>query len=104
MTDKTKDRNIEETLNSLDSISRATPGPYFFTRLQQRIKSEETSIWSTIALWISRPAIAFSVLTLVILLNLAVIFNQNAGPENLEENSDYYSMSSPNTLDDENPY
>ncbi len=103
MTDKNINQQIDDALNSLDGAERATPGLYFFTRLQQRLNAGQNSFGSKIGLWISRPAIALSVLMVVILLNLAVIFNQPASSDNAEENTDYYSMASSNILDDENP-
>lgn len=102
MTNKNINEKIDEALNSLDGAERATPGPYFFTRLQQRLKAENNSLLARIGLWISRPAIALTVLMVVILLNLAVILDQRSDTR-VDESADYYSMATPTILDYENP-
>ncbi len=96
-------KQVDDFLDSLEGITRATPGPYFFTRLQQRLNKEENSLLSKVGLWISRPAIAFSVIILVILLNVSVIFYETSPVERTDDTVDYYSMTSSGSLDYENP-
>ncbi len=65
---------VEETLDSLAGIQRAEPSPFFFTRLQARLVVREKSFWSTVTTAITRPAFAFVIVLIVILLNSFVIF------------------------------
>jgi hypothetical protein len=87
------DKRIEEILNSLEGAQRATPGPYFFTRLQQRLKSTPASTWEKIGRWISQPVVAFGSLLLIILLNIALVFNPADKQERFEEGDEYTTMS-----------
>ena len=64
------ENRVNATLNSLDHVQRATPGPFFFTRVQARLNKEEKSSWEQIGSFIGRPQIAFAGLCLVIVLNL----------------------------------
>lgn len=68
---------IEEILNSLDGMQKAQPAPFFYTRLQASLSRTERNIWEQATYFVSRPVIAFSMLSLVILLNLTVLLKQN---------------------------
>lgn len=68
---------IEVILNSLDGLQRAQPAPFFYTRLQARMTRAEKNVWEKITYFVSRPVIAFTMVSLVILINLAVLINQN---------------------------
>lgn len=70
------ENRVNATLNSLDDVQRATPGPFFFTRVQARLNKEEKSSWEQIGSFIGRPQIAFAGLCLVIVLNLWTILRQ----------------------------
>lgn len=63
----------EEALNSLDGAGRATPKPYLLTRLKARMQNEKESSWDNALRFISKPAIAFAGLCLVIAVNAMVI-------------------------------
>lgn len=69
-------RDIEKkaaaVLESLDGIQRATPQPYFYTRLRTRISREEGS-WGTIARIISRPLFALSMIAVVLFVNAWIL-------------------------------
>lgn len=75
-----KKRNIEtqleETMNSLDGLQKASPAPFFFTRVRARIQREQNSQWSIISSFIARPAVAFAGISLIVLLNIAALFYQ----------------------------
>jgi hypothetical protein len=70
------EQRLEKTLNSFDGIQRATPGPYFFTRLKARLTRQENE-WSGIAGFISRPAYAFTMICLVLLMNTWIVVREN---------------------------
>ena len=68
---------VNATLNSLDDVQRATPGPFFFTRVQARLTREDKNSWEQISSFIGRPQIAFAGICLVVILNLWTILRQN---------------------------
>lgn len=62
---------IEQTLRSLDGIERATPKPFFFTRVQARLDRHTAPGRNTT--WVFRPAYVMASLGLVLLLNLSAV-------------------------------
>jgi len=70
------EQRVNTTLNSLDDVQRATPGPFFFTRVEARLSREDKNSWEQISSFIGRPQIAFAGLCLVIVLNLWTILSQ----------------------------
>lgn len=67
-------KKIDDSLQSIDNISKASPRPFFFTRLEARMLNEK-NVWNKMSSFFARPAIAFACICLVIMINLAVIFN-----------------------------
>ena len=67
------EKKIEVTLGSLDHITRVGPRPFFYTRLQARLRKDRT-VWEKVSGFIAQPAVAFSVICLIISLNAFVIF------------------------------
>ncbi|MBL0181078.1 MAG: hypothetical protein IPP96_01840 [Chitinophagaceae bacterium] len=64
---------IDEALASVESLSRAEAKPFLLTRIQARMTKETESVWEKAGWFITRPAVAFSGLCMIILINLAVI-------------------------------
>lgn len=71
--EKNLEKRIEETLNSLHAINRATPKPYLLTRINARLDKQVKSVWENMALFISRPLVMVMGLCLLIILNVSVI-------------------------------
>ncbi|HET7119089.1 MAG TPA: hypothetical protein VFI29_21530 [Hanamia sp.] len=67
-------KNIEDALNSIDGIKKASPNPYFFTRLEARMQKEK-GIWEEISSFVARPLVAFACICLVIMVNASVIIS-----------------------------
>lgn len=67
---------IEKALESLDGIQRATPQPYFYTRLKARLDRKERE-WSGITGFISRPAYALAMICIVLLVNTWAVMNSS---------------------------
>jgi hypothetical protein len=66
---------VQQTIDSLDGLQRATPAPFFFTRVMARLQSEETGgAWERMVYFLSRPAIAVVTLVTIILLNAAAFY------------------------------
>ena len=101
---------IENILNSLDGIKKASPGNFFFTRVQARLHKEEISLWARIAAFITKPRVAMATLALICLLNAAALFYQRQSvsassiADQLEQsgNDDYNTTLATNTYYDEN--
>ena len=66
-------RLIEEALNSVDDAQRAEPRPFLLTRIHARINKGTESVWEKISWFISRPAVAFTGLCMIVLLNVMVV-------------------------------
>jgi hypothetical protein len=69
-------KRIEKALESLDGIQRATPQPYFYTRLKARLDRKERE-WSGITGIISRPAYALAMICVVLLVNTWAVMNSS---------------------------
>ena len=97
-------------MNSLEGLQKASPGPFFFTRLQARLQKEEVSLWGRIAYFVSKPSFALTTLVLIFLLNAAVLFYQRsntmvASADQLEQQlggEDYNTTLAANSYYDEN--
>jgi hypothetical protein len=101
-------RRIDETLASVDVLNCAEARPFLLTRIHARMNQENESVWEKAGWFIGRPAIAFLGLTMVILINLAVImFDQpyNSGTateQGLQPPADEFSYSVATIYDTEN--
>lgn len=98
---------IEEAMQSLDGVQRATPGPFFFTRVQAKMERPDQSQWERIVAFVTRPVVAVSVICFVLLLNATVIVNQSdskSSSKGQQEISlaDEYSLASATIYDFEN--
>ncbi len=61
---------IENVLNSLDKLDRATPHPFFYTRLMARVHNRYQNKWEKYSAFITRPLVAFSGIFLIVFMNL----------------------------------
>lgn len=101
-------KRIDETLASVDSISRAEAKPFLLTRINARMNREAESVWERAGWFIGRPAVAFSGLCMIILINLAVMmFNQPSNSGTVTEQvsqspADEFSYSVATIYDTEN--
>ena len=77
--------NIDATLNSLDGLQRAEPTPFFYTRLKARMDKAYSSKGIAGISWL-KPSLAFSILTLLVVLNLVTIINKKTTTEQATTN------------------
>ena len=70
---------IEEILGSLDGNQRAAVPDFFYTRLKARMEKGYEHIGHKS--WVLRPVYAMAALVVVLLINAAVIFNENTEKE-----------------------
>jgi hypothetical protein len=80
------ENRIETALSSLDHVSRVGPGPFFYTRVLARLSKNDRTLWEKISIFISRPAIAFAVICMVISINTLVIFQTERNAPITEQN------------------
>lgn len=107
MEQKTQTENI---INSLDGLQKASPGDFFFTRVQARLHKEEINLWGRVTAFATRPAVALATLCVICLLNAAALFYQYESSSNsviadqFEQNSsdDYNTTVAANSYYDEN--
>jgi fumarate reductase subunit C len=66
-------QRVDETLNSIDGIRRATANPYLFTRIKARLEKED-GFWSNAISFLRRPVVAVSVIVLAALINGMMFF------------------------------
>ena len=99
---------VNATLNSLDDLQRATPGPFFFTRVQARLNRDDKSSWEQIGSFIGRPQIAFAGLCLIVVLNFWTVLNRKnsnstARVDQIEQSStEDYSVAANSFIYEEN--
>lgn len=67
---------VEEALGSVDHIQRAEAKPFLLTRIHAMMNKETESAWEKAGRFISSPAVAFTGLCMIILINAMVfVFN-----------------------------
>lgn len=84
-------RKVEEALASVDNIRQAQPNPFFYTRLEARMSGTREGFWERISKTVSRPAVAVLTLSLVIILNVAVVVQGTDSVSNVPELSEMAS-------------
>jgi hypothetical protein len=70
------EKKAEEMLNSLGRIQRATPAPFFYTRLKARLDRKEKNAWEATGRFFVRPVVAIAALCLILLINGLIFFRQ----------------------------
>lgn len=71
------EQKLAKALESLDGIQRATPQPYFYTRLKARLTKNDRE-WAGITGFISRPAYALAMICVVLLINTWAVVQDNS--------------------------
>jgi hypothetical protein len=76
---------IEEALSSMDDVQRAESRPYLFTRINARMSRRAESAWEKAGWFVTRPAVAFTGLCMIVLLNVMVMFNKTSDSTSVAE-------------------
>ena len=84
-------KKIDEVLASVDSIQRAAPNPFFYTRLEARLLRNRYNFWEKVSRAVSRPVVAVAALALVLILNAAVVVQGVNAVDNVPELSEMAS-------------
>ncbi len=66
------DKKIEGVLNSLDGIQRAKASPFLYTRIRAKLDSS-LGAWEKIAGLMGRPAFAFSIILILLFINIGAV-------------------------------
>ena len=78
MKDKASIENhINKALSSVEGMERATPGPYFYTRLRARLDNKYENSWQRLSGFVAKPVIAFATILLVICINIFAIYSNS---------------------------
>lgn len=77
-------KKIKEVMQSLDGIEKATPTPFFFTRLEARMQREK-NLWEKISSFVAKPIVVFACICLVIMINAAVIFSSSSSNDSIDQ-------------------
>ncbi|HEU5051491.1 MAG TPA: hypothetical protein VFT78_00195 [Hanamia sp.] len=85
--DQALNKKIDEAMQSLEGMEKASAGPYFFTRLEARMQREK-SAWERISSFVAKPVVAFACICLIIVINAAVILSSTAGVTSSSQNSE----------------
>ena len=80
--DENINRQIEDTLNSIGEIKRASPKPYLLTRINARLNNQVKSFWEGVAVFISRPAVLILGLCLILAANISVLLQNKSSSIN----------------------
>jgi hypothetical protein len=100
---------IEDALNSVDDVRRAEPKPFLLTRINARMNKSAETAWEKASWFIGRPAVAFTGLCMILLINvMVIIFNNSSGSTVLTESvaqnpADEFSYTVATIDDTENP-
>jgi hypothetical protein len=81
------EQEIEAILNSLDRVEKASPNPFFYTRLMAKMQSSEDNIWSRILQFITKPVFAVGIALVFLLINMYILLNQYSGSVDQAEES-----------------
>lgn len=99
------DKLVNETLDSLDGLSRAKANAFLFTRVQARLKQSRSG-WEQLTAYVSRPAFALAMLVMVLFTNAVVMYWRAERPEAPDQQlalTEEYSLTTTALYDDENP-
>ncbi|MGN6248400.1 MAG: hypothetical protein ACTHNG_08585 [Ginsengibacter sp.] len=85
--DHSLNKKIDEAMQSLNGIEKASPRPYFFTRLEARMQREKSG-WEKISSFVAKPVVAFVCICLIIVINAAVILSSTSLINSSSQNSE----------------
>ena len=69
------DKLVNETMDSLDGMQKASPGHFFFTRVQARLNNTNKDVWERTLSFISRPAVVMATVIMILLIDVIALTN-----------------------------
>lgn len=100
---------VEEALSSFDEAERAVPKPFLLTRINARMRKHTETVWEKTGRFIGRPAVAFTGLCMILLINaMVILYNKTSGTVTVTEQvgqnpADEFSYTVAPIYDIENP-
>ena len=94
------EKQIEDTLNSINGIERATPAPYLLTRINQQRNKVDTSWLESLTRFLTKPAIAVLVLFFIIMINVLIITSGNENSIDVYDELTEYTVSGSPSVND----
>lgn len=88
-----RNNRIDEVLNSLDNVQRATAPDFFYTRLKARMEKELVA-QSRKKSWVLRPVYILGVLLVVLAVNAAIIFKGSSSETSPSDTETMQSIAS----------
>ena len=101
------DKKVDDALNSIDAIERASVPPFFFTRLEARMQKGKT-FWEKTSVFLTNPVFAFGSICIILFFNIYVITSTPATGMDMAQQTnelatlDEYSQVSSNLFEFEN--
>ena len=99
--DENLNNKIDKVMQALDGIEKASPNPFFFTRLEARMRKEKSK-WETLSSFVGQPFVAFACICLIIIINATVIFSTTSVQTTADQSNnesvtadEYNSVSTP---------
>src|SRR5688572_15953792 len=77
------EHRVNETLDSLEGMQKASPGHFFFTRVQARLNKTNKDVWETTLSFISRPAVVIATVVMILLIDVIALTNTESS-ENMQ--------------------
>ena len=74
--DTEMNNKIEVALSSINNIEPASPSPYFYNKVLAKINNTKDAVWEKWSGFFLRPAITFSIVCLIIIVNAFVVFSR----------------------------
>ena len=85
-------------MRSLDGIEKASPRPFFFTRLEARLQRQK-SRWEVVSSFLSKPVVAIACICLIIMINAMVIFSStNLNGSTDQQNNEFATADEYNSI------
>lgn len=101
------EKKVDDALQSIDAIERASVSPYFFTRLEARMQKGKT-FWEKTSVFLTNPVFAFGSICIILFINIYVIASTPSTGINVASQTnelatvDEYSQVSSNLFEFEN--
>ena len=85
------EQEIDQTLKSVDMVKSASPGPFFFTRVQARLARTEKNLWERMGMLVSRPAVVIAGICFIIIINTVTVLDfKDITPSLADQNEPIY--------------
>ncbi len=66
-------KEVQATIQSIEGLVTASPGPFFFTRVQACLNKVERNVWERASSYIARPTVAIAMVSFIILMNTVAV-------------------------------